>query len=718
MKQIIQSFKTGDVSIEDVPAPVARPGGLVVNVRASLLSAGTERQITELARKSLIGKARARPDLVKKVVQKVKTDGLAATMQSVKSRLDQPFPLGYSCAGVVMEVGEGVNGFAPGDRVACAGQNYASHAEVNFIPKNLCVRMPEGLDMESGAFVTLGAIALQAVRQADLRLEETVGVIGLGLLGQIVVQLLKASGCRTLGCDPDPVRVELAKELGCDEAVAGDSRAAATAMTGGHGLDCVIVAASTPSNEPIERAGEMCRLKGRVVVLGAVGMNVPRKVYYEKELDLRLSMSYGPGRYDPDYEEYGHDYPFGYVRWTENRNMEAFLRLAAEGRVELQRLVTHRFPVEEALKAYELIDGQREAPYMGILFAYPEKDPDDAAPRRISTGPAIQARKAEEAVIGFVGAGQFAQGTLLPLLAGIKGCRVRGLADVRGEVARHAADKLHCEFCTTDFEELLDDSGINTIVIATRHDTHARFVRQALAAGKHVYVEKPLCMKANELKDIADAYQSQGGRCRLMVGYNRRFAPLILEMKKQFQNRFTPLVMMYRVNAGPVPVDAWIQSSEEGGGRVIGEMCHWIDLFGFMADSPVEHVSASSIRINREDVRPEDNIAVTLKFQEGSLATLVYTSMGDKAFPKEYFEVFGEGAAAALDNFRTLKVIARGQNRLAKNMKQDKGHQPQLRAFIEAVKEGAPDPIPFEQLRATSLATFQILDCLYKGEGT
>lgn len=708
MKQIIQSFKTGQIEIEDVPAPICRAGGLLVKTCTSLVSAGTERQIVDLAKKSLLGKARARPDLVRKVSQKIRSDGLLATIDSVRSRLDQPFPLGYSCAGVVMEVGEGVTGFVKGDRVACAGQNYASHAEVNFVPKNLCVKMPDKVNMEAGAFVTLGAIAFQAVRQAEPRLGETVAVIGLGLLGQIVVQLLKASGCIVLGSDPDPSKVELARDLGCDKAVNEDVHSVAQEMTDARGVDSVIIAASTPSNEPIQVAGEICRTKGRVVVLGAVGMNVPRKIYYERELELRLSMSYGPGRYDRSYEEYGHDYPYGYVRWTENRNMAAFLRLVSEGKVSIDPLITHRFDIDQAHSAYDIIEGKEKKPYLGIMLNYPEPENAHSPQRRIPLQTKEGKVKSNKVVAGVVGAGAFAQGTLIPHLAGLEACRLRGLADLRGEVANHVARRYGYEFCCSDFDELLEDDEINTLFIATRHDTHASMVVRALEAGKHVFVEKPLCMNEEELQKIMQAYYAQQGNLRLMVGFNRRFAPLARDLKATFSDRQTPLVMLFRVNAGALPADSWIQDAGEGGGRIIGEMCHFIDLMGYLAWAPLAEVNVTSIRTAREDIEQGDNVSVSLRFGDGSLGTIVYTSLGDRACSKEYFEVFGNQRVAVLDNFRKLTIMHDGSRTVRRHLRQQKGHKEELWSFVRSIITGEEDPIPFDEICGVSQATFRV----------
>ena len=720
MKQLIQSFKTGEITVEEVPAPIVRHGGLLVATRVSLVSAGTERQIVDLGKKSLLGKAKSRPDLVKKVFEKARADGWIAAIEAARSRLDQPFALGYSCAGVVKEVGPGVTDFARGDRVACGGQGYASHAELNFVPRNLCVKLADSCDFQSGAFVTVGAIALQSVRQADVRLGETVGVIGLGLLGHIVAQLLKASGATVLGSDIDPVKVELAKELGCDEAVVGDPRPKARAMTGGRGLDSVIIAASTTSDGPIEMAAEMCRMKGRVVVLGLVGMNVPRKLYYERELDLRMSMSYGPGRYDPNYEEYGHDYPYAYVRWTENRNMQAFLQMVATDKVNVARLVTHRFTIADALGAYELLEGKRQEPFLGIVLTYEEpKDGRPAATRiAIHASPSAVPPAAGQAVIGVVGAGNFAQGTLLPNLSRTPKARLRGLADARTEVAKHVAAKMGFEYCVSDFRELLADPEIDTIFITTRHNTHAKFVCDSLTAGKNVFVEKPLCVSEEQLQEVTEAYESQQGRCRLMVGFNRRFAPLVVDLRKAFAECNTPLVMTYVVNAGLVPRSSWVQSAEEGGGRIIGEVCHFVDTLGYLAGAPVTEVSASAIGMDREDVVRLDNSVITLSFADGSIGSILYTSLGDKAFGKESIKVFGAGRVGVLDNFRRLSITRSGRTANTRRLRQHKGHLEEVQAFVRAIADGQPSPIAFDGLCGTTRVTFRILEVLAGGTET
>ncbi len=711
MKQLIQSFKTGEMVLEDVPAPIVRSGGLLVATSASVVSAGTEKQIIDLAKKSLLQKAKARPDLVRKVFDKVRADGVLSAVETVRSRLDQPFPLGYSCSGVVLEVGSGVNGLSAGDPVACAGQNYASHAEINFIPENLCVRIPPGVSMESASFVTLGAIALQSVRQAEVRLGEIVSVVGLGLLGQIVVQLLRNSGCVVIGSDLDASRVALAKELGCHYAVIGNPTAAVEAVSSGHGADCTIIAASTTSNDPVELAGEITRIKGKVVVLGAVGMDIPRKSYYQKELDIRLSMSYGPGRYDPNYEEYGHDYPYAYVRWTEKRNMECFLQLLANGSINVQRLITHRFPIGRALSAYELLEDRKPEQFMGIVLEYPETIAKLPV-RKIAFNVAVKSSSSSKAVIGVIGAGTFAQGTLLQALADLPGCRLRALADVRGEVARHVARKMNFESCSSDPRNLLADPEINTVFITTRHNSHADLVCEALSAGKHTFVEKPLCMNRQELKNIEAIYRSLESKTLLMVGFNRRFAPLMTEVKKAYTNRQSPLLMTFRINAGALPVNSWIRSTEEGGGRIIGEMCHFIDTLSYLADARIREVDVAAIGASNAAAPREDNIIATIHFNDGSIGAIIYTSMGDRSVSKEYFEVFGGGCAAVLDNFLSLSVARNGKRTMKRALRQRKGHYEEVSAFIHAISEGKPSPIPFDSILETTLTTFRIVELL------
>jgi threonine dehydrogenase-like Zn-dependent dehydrogenase len=574
MKQVIQQYRSDRVKVEDVPPPSLRDVGLLVMNNASLISPGTERSTVESARKNLVGKIAKRPERIQKVLAAIQKDGLADTIKRVFDRLDAPSALGYSCAGTVIEVGKEARSFSIGDRVACAGQQYASHAEIVYVPKNLCVKIPDAVDSEDASFVTLGAIALQGVRQAEPRLGDRVAVLGLGLLGQLTVQMLKASGCRVIGTDLDSSKLELAHRLGADVVVesAGLIEAAAS-FSEGNGVDAVIITASTKENGPIEAAGEIVRKKGRVVVVGAVGMNIPREPYYKKELELRLSMSYGPGRYDGQYEEQGIDYPFAYVRWTEQRNMQAFLELVAGGKVHLKPLITHRFPIDQAPAAYSLMmDGKTS--YMGMVITYPS-DCAHPLPRTITVAPRQSSRPV---ALGIIGAGNHVKERLLPLLQAMNTVTIRGLCTATGMTAKSLAEKVQAAFCTTDVQAIFDDALTNTVLIGTRHDSHASLVLKSLLADKHVFVEKPLCLTEEELQEIRSLYEkkSQEG-LHLFVGFNRRFSPHAEQARTFFSSRTNPLVMLYRINAGRVPKEHWVQDLAVGGGRLIGEACHFVD---------------------------------------------------------------------------------------------------------------------------------------------
>jgi predicted dehydrogenase/threonine dehydrogenase-like Zn-dependent dehydrogenase len=712
MKQIIQSYRTGELWLADVPSPALKSGGVVVQTAASLVSAGTERMIVELAKKSLLGKAQARPDLVRKVLDKIKTEGLGPTMTKVFAKLDTPIPLGYSAAGVVAEAGS-QSGFRAGDRVACAGAGYATHAEYNFIPRNLCARIPDGVSFEDASYATLGSIALQGVRQADLRLGESVAVIGLGLLGLLTVQLLKASGCRVIGSDLDPAKCRLARELGADETVEAGLAEAAATFTAGHGVDAVVITAATKSNEPLEIAAQACRPKGRVVVVGLVGMDVPRDPFYKKELDLRLSMSYGPGRYDPAYEEGGHDYPYAYVRWTEQRNIQAFLELVAAGKITPAKLTTHRFAIDEALRAYDLLEGKTQDRYLGIVIDYPTAAAPAAPPRRVEL-PRAKAATGRLG-IGFIGAGNFAKSVLLPALARQSDVILTGLCTATGMSGVETGKRHGFGFATTNIDELLADPATQAVFVATQHHTHAAFLTKALQAGKHVFVEKPLCTTPEELDGIDELLRSlpQPGPC-LMVGFNRRFSPHAAAIREAFARRSTPLVVNYRINAGVAPTDSWVQDPERGGGRVIGEVCHFIDLAEFLVGSVPETVFAASIRTSDRRTVAEDSLVVTLTYADGSLATIQYLAHGSSQVPKERGEVCADGATAILDNFRQTTFHG-GSGRGVKGG-QDKGFDGEVAAFLTAVRSGGAWPIAYESLACTTRVTFAILQSLRDGQ--
>ena len=727
MKTILQNYRTGDLTVMEVPPPALAPGGVLVRNAVSLVSAGTERLMVEFARKGLLGKARERPDLVRQVLSKAKRDGVISTLETIRSRLDIPVPLGYSSSGTVIAVGEGVDKFQPGDRVACAGAGYASHAEIAFIPANLAAKLPEGVDFESAAFTTLGAIALQGLRLAEIKLGETVAIIGLGLLGIITVQLARASGCQVIGMDPNPERCRLAKQFGIDAAVPDSAGFAASCrqLTDNYGADKVIVTASAKTSEPIVLAGEVARDRAVVVAVGATGMEIPREIYFKKELTFRISRSYGPGRYDPEYEIKGRDYPIGYVRWTENRNMQAFLQQVGAGKVDVAPLITHRFPIEAALKAYALITGKTDEPYLGILLTYPPAPAREEESIAGRPAPPVfcrpdRSKAASDAPlgIGFLGAGQFAVSTLIPILKKTPRVRLAGVCTQTGVSAQTIKNKFGFHYATTGEQEVITDPDIDVVVIATRHNLHCRQIINSLEAGKHVFVEKPLCLNREELDKIAQTYvevcQTDNRQAPILqVGYNRRFAPLAQELKAFFQGVREPLLIHYRVNAGYIPPDHWVHDPQEGGGRIVGEVCHFVDFLIFLADSLPKKVDA--VALPNQGRYRDDNVVVTLTFANGSAGVITYAANGDKAFPKERVEVFGGGATAVLDNFRRLELLKDGRRKVSRSvLRQDKGFGGEWAAFLQAVRDpNAPTPLTFQEIRATSLATFDIMDSLH-----
>jgi predicted dehydrogenase/threonine dehydrogenase-like Zn-dependent dehydrogenase len=714
VKAILQNFKTGEMSLADVPPPAVQPGGALVRTVASLVSVGTERSIIELAKMNPLQKARARPDLVRKILARVGQDGLLGTAQTVLSRLSTPVPLGYSSAGIVEAVGAGVTDLKPGDRVACAGAGYANHAEVVAVPRNLLAPIPDGVSFQDAAFVTLGAIALHGVRQAELSLGESVVVIGLGLVGQLTVQLCAAHGCRVFGIDTDPAKVALATSLGMDAGIAsgaGDVAGAVTSFTRGRGADAVLITASTPSSEPIADAATYARDRARVVAVGDVGLTVPRRAYYDKELELRLSRSYGPGRYDPAYEEKGRDYPIGYVRWTENRNMEAFLDLVAAGRVRVAPLVTRRYPIEEARAAYDAMLSGGEL-LVGVVLDYDPSKPQETLVRVVPAAPRMQG--AGDIRIGVVGAGAFAQSTLLPLLTKIAGVRLAGVATRSGLTARTVADKFAAEQATSDALALIASSDVDAVLIATRHDTHADLIAQALAHGKHVFVEKPLAVDADGLQRVIDARAAAGAEAAPLVltGFNRRFSPLAERLRGAVAGK--TLVMTYRVNAGAIPGTSWVQDAETGGGRIVGEVCHFIDTMQFLTSAEVIGVFASAAGTERLPADP-DNLVVQLTFADGSVGSIVYASGGSADLGKERLEVFGGGIAGVIDNWRKLTVRGPGV-RIddTRWLASAKGHAEEMAAFVAAVRSGGA-PIAFASQVNTTRATFAIQDSLREG---
>ncbi|HUE81898.1 MAG TPA: bi-domain-containing oxidoreductase [Pyrinomonadaceae bacterium] len=695
----------------DVPPPAMQKGRILVRTAASLISAGTERTTVELGKRSLLGKARERPDLVQQVIQKARTEGLRNTLNAVRAKLDSKVALGYSAAGLVVEIGEEASDLQNGDRVACAGAGFASHAEVISVPKNLCVRVPDNVGFDEGAFGTLGAIALQGVRLADPTLGEAVVVIGLGLIGQLTVQLLRANGCRVFGVDPDKQRADLALLLGAEQCGPPDdeTREMIAAWSRGRGADAVLITAATQSNEPLELAGEISRLKGRVVAVGLVGLDVPRNIFYHKELTLKISMSYGPGRYDPEYEERGHDYPFGYVRWTEARNIEAFLDLVASGQINVERLITHRFGIDEANRAYSLITGETSEPYLGVVLRY---DTDRQLARRISLSTRAEPAAEGTVRIGLIGAGSYAKRMLLPNFKAER-AEFQTIATASGVSAREIGEKYGFRYCVSDADEVIGDSGVNLIVIATRHDTHAELVRRALLSGHHVFVEKPLALNESELRAVLETTALSKGQ--LMVGFNRRFSPLARAAKDFFQFRQTPLSIVYRINAGRIPRTHWIQDPLQGG-RIIGEVCHFIDLMQFLTGAQPVSVYGAAIGAGNDDLIAEDSVLITLRFADGSNGSIAYLAEGDKGLAKERVEIFGEGRAFVIDDFRDAKSYSNGKERHITSRGQDKGQAVEVRSVCDWVIAGGSPPIALEELESTTRATFCVRESLRTGK--
>ncbi len=707
MKQILQNRKTGKPFVGEVPVPALQRGRVLVRTVASLISAGTERASVELVSKGLFQEARQRPDLVKAVVAKVKSEGLLNTFASVRDKMAASQSLGYSAAGIVVEVADDVTEFHVGDRVACAGVGFASHAEVLSVPKNLCVHLPEQVSFEAGAFGTLGAIALQGVRLAEPTLGESVVVIGLGLVGQLTVQLLKANGCRVFGLDLDPARVALAMQLGADRAVISSEEAASEIekWTRGRGADAVLITAATDSNQPVELAARVSRLKGRVIVVGMTGLDIPRQPFFSRELKLIISMSYGPGRYDPDYEERGHDYPLPYVRWTEKRNIESFLELVNDGRVDVERLTTHRFSIDQAERAYELISGASSEPYLGVVLNY---DPEREIMRRVPLASPV--RRAERSIrMGVIGAGGYVPAMLLPHFKS-EGVEFRSIATASGVSAHDVGKRFGFAYAVSSADEVLDDPDINLVVIGTRHDSHADLARKALERNKHVFVEKPLALDEDQLDQVLAAATNSTGH--LMVGFNRRFSPLARQAKDFFADRNTPLSILYRVNAGRIPKEHWMQDPIEGGGRIVGEVCHFVDLMQFLTGSEPISVFAESVRAKSDKAVDADSVFINLRFADGSNGCIAYLAEGDKSLPKERVEIFGASRTFVLDDYRRATLHKNGREDQTTLKAQDKGQQAQVNQICASVREGTETPICVNELTATTRATFRILDSL------
>lgn len=715
MLQLTQKLKNGDMQVLEVPVPALLPGTVLVRNHYSLISAGTEGSTVKAARMSLLEKARARPEQVKQVFDTLKSQGITQTWRAVMKKLDAHSPLGYSSAGRVVAAAPNVRDLSTGDLVACAGLT-ACHAEYVAVPRNLCVKLEPEADLRQAAYNTLGAIAMQGVRQADLRIGETCAVIGLGLLGQITGLILRASGVKVIGIDIDPAMVGTAAGRCADLALERNDAGIVAAVerhTAGIGCDGVIITAATSSLDPINFAGRIARKRGTVVVVGAVPTGFERDPhYYRKELQLRMSCSYGPGRYDPSYEEKGIDYPAGYVRWTENRNMQAFQDLLHSRRIDVGYLTTHEMRLDDAPSAYSMLL-ERTEPFIGILLAYDVTSEPEPA-RRVTLRTVAPGRKVSSVGIGFVGAGSYAQSHLLPNLPTDGGVVLRGVMTATGTGARSVGERFGFQFCTCDETEIYDAEDIDAVFIASRHDSHGRYVMDALGSGKHVFVEKPLCLTPGELVEIermcTAGPHSHHALPLLMVGFNRRFSPLARELKQALGSG--PMAMHYRVNAGPIAADSWIQDPDTGGGRIIGEACHFIDFLTHINGSLPVTVHAAALGMPGA---LHDTVTITLTFRNGSIGTVSYFANGDKAMPKERVEIFGSGVAAVLEDFRTLTVFARGRKREKNLSAQDKGQRAEVRSFIDAVRAGREAPIPLAEIFAVTEAAFAAVESIRTG---
>jgi len=714
VKQVSQSLKDGRIEVLDVPAPSLRPQGVVMRTAWSLISAGTEAAKVDLGQKSLLAKARSRPDQVKQVVDKVRQEGVLRTYRTVKARLEEQGAIGYSSAGVVTQAGELASGMAVGARVACGGGGYANHAELAYVPATLCVTVPQGVGLDEAAFATVGAVALQGVRQSGAAVGDRVAVIGLGLIGQITVQILRAAGCETAGADPDGGRC--AAVAACGAVATSSARGSVAAKellaeVAGVGYDAVIITAGTKSDEPVELAGRIARDRGTVVVVGDVGMKVPRAPFYEKELTLKLSRSYGPGRYDPLYEEMAVDYPIGYVRWTEQRNMAEFLRLLADGRVDVRRLITHHFAVDDAPQAYATMTDPATGS-LGVLLEYAQGEPER---QRIDVGRPAVSEPLQGAVavgVGFLGAGNFATATLLPALAADARFVPRGIYTPSGLSARDVAKRTGFAFCAGSPDEVLSDPDTTAVVIAARHAAHAALAAQALRAGKAVFVEKPLAITETEMDEVVAAQLETSGV--LTVGFNRRFAPHVRKMVAVLARRSSPANIVLRINAGAIPSTHWIQRPEEGGGRIVGELCHFVDLAACLAGAPAVQVFAAGADPQASPLLT-DNLSVVLTYADGSLATVVYSAAGDTAYPKERIEVFCEGKVMVSDDFKRLSLTQGGRTHTTRASQADKGHRAEMKAFLDLAAGRRSDVLTFADCVASTAATFKVVESLSTG---
>ena len=700
MKQVLQNLKTGETVLEDIPVPSTTRNGLLMQTSKTLVSAGTERMLVDFGKSNLLQKARSQPDKVKQVMEKVQTDGLMPTFDAVRNKLDTPLPLGYCNVGRVIE--SRADGFSVDDRVVSNGK----HAEYVAVPKNLCAKIPDSVDDESAAFTVIGAIALQGIRLIKPTLGETVVVTGLGLIGLVAVQLLRAHGCRVLGIDYDAEKVAIAKQLGAEVvnlSAGQDPIAVAEQYSRGRGVDAVLITASTKSNDPIHQAATMCRQRGRIVLVGVVGMEMSRADFYEKELSFQVSCSYGPGRYDANYEEGGQDYPLGFVRWTEQRNFEAILDMMADGRIDMKPLISHRYKLDDACDAYELISSGNP---LGVLLEYDVAE-QEATQQVVELNPSanLPAAGARPASIGFIGAGNYASSVLVPAFAAT-GARLKSIASATGVSSVHVGKKNGIEEATTDTNGLISDPDVDALVISTRHNSHAKQVCAGLKESKHIFVEKPLVLTRDELSEVTEVYNGLEKKPLLMVGFNRRYAPHVIKIKQLLSSKSSPISMVMTVNAGFIPADHWVHDPASGGGRIIGEACHFVDLLRFLADASIESVNAVAM-----DSQCNDSVSIQLRFKNGSIGVVNYLANGSKSLAKERLEVFCNGAVLQLDNFRALRGYGWSGFKSDKLWRQDKGQKTCTKAFVDAIASGDDSQlISFSELSEVTLACLDIMD--------
>ena len=727
MKQLIQNYKTGKIELADVPIPSCSSNSILIRNCASLISLGTERSVIELGAKSILGKAKARPDLVKRFFQKVQTEGLSKSIQEAMARLDNPNPLGYSSSGIVVEVGKDIHHFSPGDRVACIGSGYASHSEFISVPKNLCCKIPENLDMENAAFGMVGAIALNGIRCANLTFGETVVVIGLGLLGQLTVQILKAYGCKVIAMDINPKKLEGKNDFTADHSFSSESALidGTEKITKGFGADAAIITTDSRSSGPIDTSLDVVKFKGTIVLVGTADIHPERNDMWHKEAQIVVSKAAGPGSFDPIYENKGIDYPLSHVRWTENRNLEELIRLVSEKKINTKNLISHKFKIEDAEDVYQNILKDKDGVYTGVIFEYENNDKSyEKQTHAISVKRNIgEKTNRKEISVGVIGSGLFAKSLLLPTLTKIKNIHLHTLATTSGTSSHFNSNKFSFqEPASTNYKEVIENKEIESVIILTPHSTHSRMVIEALNEKKHVYVEKPLCISETELNEIKNTLIALESNSKensevplLVVGYNRRFSPHVQNTIGYLENRKDPLIINYRINSGFVSAEHWVHDEKEGGNRIIGELCHFIDLVGYLTKSRISKIYAERISGNNKTSLNSDNTAVTLKFTDGSIANLTYTASGDRGFSRERLEIFFDGNTIHIQDFKTTEIFFSGKKKNFRTYGQQMGYKEELQNFFDSIAGNEISKLTRDEIFMSTLATFKILESLQKG---